>query len=61
MFLRKYHGFAVKTGGHNLAKKSKKEKAASREQHRQLKRAKKMQKKQKKNIALPVKHRKGKK
>jgi len=47
-----------KSGGHNLAKKSKKEKAVGREQHRQLKKAKKMQKKQKKNVALPAKHRK---
>jgi len=60
-FLRKYHGFCCKSGGHNLAKKSKKAKAASREQHRQSKRAKKMQRKQKKKLALPAKHRKGKK
>jgi len=44
-----------------MVKRSKKEKAAGREKHRQLKRAKKMQRKQKKNLALPVKHRKGEK
>ena len=60
-FLRKYHAFCSKSGGHNLAKKSKKAKAASREQHRQSKRAKKMERKQKKKLELPAKHRKGKK
>jgi len=44
-----------------MARRSKKEKAASREQHRQLQRAKEMQKKQKKNVELPQRHKKGKK
>jgi len=44
-----------------MAKRSKKEKTAGREKHRQLKRAKKMQRNQKKKLALPAKHRKGKK
>jgi len=60
-FLREYHGFCCKSGDHNLARKSKKAKAAGREQHRQFKRAKEMQRKQKKKLALPAKHRKGKK
>lgn len=48
------------SGGQNMARRSKKEKAAGREQHRQLQRAKKMKRKQKKNAALPKRH-KGKK
>jgi hypothetical protein len=42
--------------GQNMARKSKKDKAASREQHRQSQRAKKMKRKQKKNVALPKMH-----
>jgi hypothetical protein len=48
----------LKGGGHILAKKSKKEKAAGREQHRRSVRAKKMKKKEKKNVSLPAKHKK---
>jgi len=44
-----------------MAKRSKKEKAASREQHRQLQRAKKMKTKQKKTLELPQRHKKNKK
>jgi len=46
-------------GGRNMARRSRKEKAAGREKHRQLKKAKKMQKKQKKEVELPKRHRKG--
>jgi len=59
-FFNKYDWLCDKIGGQNMAKKSKKEKAAGLEQHRQLKRAKKMQMKQKKKVALPQKHRKNK-
>ncbi len=48
------------SGGQNMARRSKKDKAAGREQHRQLQRAKKMKRKQKNNAALPKRH-KGKK
>jgi len=48
----------LKGGGHILANKSKKAKAAGREQHRQSLRAKKMKKKEKKMVSLPAKHRK---
>jgi len=48
------------SGGQNMARRSKKDKAAGREQHRQLQRAKKMKRKQKKNATLPKRH-KGKK
>jgi hypothetical protein len=48
----------INGGGHGLAKKSKKEKAAGREQHRQSVRAKKMKKKEKKQVSLPAKHKK---
>lgn len=48
-------------GGQNMARRSKKAKAAGREQHRQIKRAKKMQKKEKRKMQLPARHRKGKK
>ena len=44
------------SGGQNMARKSKKDKAAGREQHRQSQRAKKMKKKQKKKVALPKRH-----
>lgn len=47
-------------GGQNVARKSKKDKAAGREKHKQLKKAKKMEKKQKKKVELPTRHRKGK-
>ena len=40
----------------NMAKRSKKEKAAGREKHRQMVRAKKMKRKQKKNVELPKRH-----
>jgi len=60
MFLSKYHGLCHKLGSQNMARRSKKEKAAGREQHRQLLRAKKMRRKQKKNVELPKKHIKGK-
>jgi hypothetical protein len=60
MFFNKYNWLCHKSGGQNMAKKSKKEKAADLEQRIQLKRAKKLQKKQKKNVALPQKHRKNK-
>ena len=52
--------FMPQNGGQNVAKRSKKEKAAGREKHKQMKKAKKMQKKQKKKIELPARHRKGK-
>jgi len=45
-----------RSGGQNMAGKSKKDKAASREQHRQSQRAKKMKRKEKKNVALPKRH-----
>jgi len=48
-------------GGQNMARRSKKEKAAGREKHRQLIKAKKMQKKQKKKVELPTRHKKGRK
>jgi len=58
-FFSKYHTcMRHKSGGLNMARRSKKEKAAGREQHRQLQRAKKMKKKQKKNLELPQRHRK---
>jgi hypothetical protein len=60
MFFSKHNWLCSKSGGQNMAKRSKKEKAAGREKHRQLKRAKKLQMKQKKNVALPQKHRKNK-
>ncbi len=41
-----------------MARRNKKEKAASREQHRQFQRDKKMKRKQRKNAALPARHRK---
>jgi hypothetical protein len=47
-------------GGQNVARRSKKDKAAGREKHKQLVRARKMQKKQKKKTELPTRHRKGK-
>jgi len=47
-------------GGQNVARRSKKDKAAGREKHKQLVRARKMQKKQKKKVELPTRHRKGK-
>ena len=47
-------------GGQNVARRSKKEKAAGREKHKQLVRARKTQKKQKKKVELPTRHRKGK-
>jgi len=50
---------ALKNEGLNVARKSKKEKAAGREKHKQLKRAKEMQKKQRKKVSLPQRHRKG--
>lgn len=42
----------------NMAKRSRKEKAAGREKHRQMVRAKKREKKQKKNVQLPKRHKK---
>ena len=48
----------LKGGGHILAKKSKKEKAAGRELHRQSVRAKKIKKQEKKKVSLPAKHKK---
>ncbi len=51
---------AVKDGGSNVARRSKKEKAAGRAQHKQMKKAKKLQRKLKKTISLPARHRKGK-
>ena len=60
MFFSKYHVIMLQNGGRNVARKSKKAKAAGREQHRQIKRAKKMQKKEKRKVALPARHRKGK-
>ena len=42
----------------NMAKRSKKEKAAGREKHRQIVRARKMKRKQKKNVELPKRHKK---
>jgi len=42
----------------NMAKRSKKEKAAGREKHRQMVRARKMERKQKKNVELPKRHKK---
>lgn len=41
-----------------MAKRSKKEKAAGREKHRQMVRAKKRERKAKKNVSLPKRHRK---
>ena len=61
MFLNEIIGLCYKSGGKNLARRSKKEKAAGREQHRQLKRAKKMKRKQRKNVGLPKSYTKGKK
>lgn len=61
MFFNKVPKVCCKSGGQNMAKRSKKEKAAGREQHRQLQRAKKIKKKQKKNSVLPKRHTKGKK
>jgi len=55
------HLHAAQSGGLNVARKSKKTKAAGREQHRQMKRAKKMQKKQKKKAGLPARHKKNRK
>jgi hypothetical protein len=60
MFFSKNNWLCPKSGGQNMAKRSKKAKAAGREQHRQFKRAKKLQMKQKKNVELPQKHRKNK-
>ena len=60
MFFNKYNWLCHKSGGQNMAKRSKKEKAAGLEKHRQLKKAKKLQRKQKKTVALPQKHRKNK-
>jgi len=51
---------APSNGGLDVARRSKKEKAAGREQHRQLQRAKKMKMKLKKNLGLPQRHRKNK-
>jgi hypothetical protein len=42
----------------NMAKRSKKEKAAGREKHRQMVRSKKMKRKEKKNAELPRRHKK---
>ena len=42
----------------DMAKRSKKEKAAGREKHRQMVRAKKMKRKQKKTVELPKRHKK---
>ena len=61
MFLNEIIGLCCKSGGKNLARRSKKAKAAGREQHRQLKRAKKMKRKQRKNVGLPKSYTKGKK
>jgi hypothetical protein len=55
---KEHRGLCLKGGGHILAKKSKKEKAAGRELHRQSVRAKKMKKKEKKKVSLPAKHKK---
>ncbi len=41
-----------------MAKRSRKEKAAGREKHRQMVRAKKRERKQKKNVQLPRRHKK---
>ena len=61
IFFSKYHVVMPYNGGQNVARRSKKDKAAGREKHRQLIKAKKMQKKQKKKVELPTRHRKGKK
>jgi hypothetical protein len=50
--------FRLKDGGHDMARKSKKAKAAGREQHRQALRAKKMKKKEKKKVTIPTKYKK---
>jgi len=60
IFFSKYHVVMPYNGGQNVARRSKKDKAAGREKHKQLKKAKKMQKKQKKKVELPTRHKKGK-
>ena len=60
IFFSKYHVVMPYNGGQNMARRSKKDKAAGREKHKQLVRARKMQKKQKKKTELPTRHRKGK-
>jgi hypothetical protein len=52
------HWVHHRSGGQDMARRSRKEKAAGREQHRQLQRAKKMKRKEKKNLELPQRHRK---
>lgn len=61
MFFNENPRVCCKSGGQNMAKRSKKEKAAGREQHRQVQRVKKMKRKQKKNSVLPKRHTRGKK
>jgi hypothetical protein len=61
IFFSKYHVVMPHNGGQNVARRSKKEKAAGREKHKQLVKARKTQKKQKKKVELPTRHRKGKK
>jgi hypothetical protein len=50
--------FRSKLGGYDMAKKSKKAKAAGLEQHRQAQRAKKLKKKEKKKVTIPANYRK---